>query len=192
MNTSQKIRLLVFTTVFGALWGLSEMLIGGYLHLVRFPLRSPLLAGAGAIILCAERYYTPVKGASLYTGIIALLMKFLSIGVIKLGPAAAIGIQAIIAETVFSIMGINALTTWLVPVLFCLETIPHVFAANWLLFGKGIFDTYLIIAKEFQSLFKLPENTWKIFIALWTAIHLVIGAIYGYIANTVIRYLKKT
>lgn len=175
MRQSEKIRFLVYTTVFGALWGLAEMLIGSYLHMIQFPFSGALMAAAGAVILSAERIYTPRAWATLSTGGVALIMKLLAIGGFKLGPAAGILIESAMLEILFSLAGCGAAPIFAAGVLSSLESIPHFFVTNWIIYGRGIFSVYMEAVKQMQNFFGFPPNLWKIILALWLAGHLAAG-----------------
>ena len=49
-----KKRVLVYTTVFGVLWGVLEMLLGTWLHMMRFPFTGALMAGIGGVVVSAQ------------------------------------------------------------------------------------------------------------------------------------------
>ena len=189
-NPAGKIRLAVYTTVFGALWGLAEMFIGSWLHAVNFPFRGALLAGFGAIILCTERTYTPIRGATFYTGLVAILLKFLSIGSVKIAPAAGIFIETVIAEAILSALGTGKAGVWLTVMAACLEGIPHFFVTNWLMYGTGIFGAYLAVVKGMQAFFGLPGNSWKFIVLLWLAGHAALGTVYSVLAVRTLKYLE--
>lgn len=190
-NTANKIRLAVYTTVFGALWGLAEMLLGSWLHAVQFPFRGATMAGIGALILCAERTYTPVKYATLYTGLVAVIMKFASIGAFKLPPAVGILIETLIVETVLSAFGTRKAAIWLAVMLACLEGLPHFFVTSWLMYGSQVFSAYLKVIEGAQRYFHLPDSSWKALAVLWIAGHLLIGAVYAAVTVRVLKYLEK-
>ncbi|MDD4004980.1 MAG: hypothetical protein PHW69_07230 [Elusimicrobiaceae bacterium] len=192
LHPANKIRLAVYTTVFGALWGLAEMFLGSWLHAVQFPFRGAAMAGIGALVLCAERTYTPVRGATLYTGLVALLMKFASAGAFKLGPAAGILIETAIVEAALTAFGTRRKAVWLAVMLACLEGLPHFFVTSWLMYGSGIFNAYLKVIEGLQRFFGLPDSSWKLIAVLWIAGHFIIGAAYALVTVRVLEYLEKT
>ncbi|MDD2773337.1 MAG: hypothetical protein PHP45_06535 [Elusimicrobiales bacterium] len=191
MHKTDKVRLLVFTTVFGALWGIVEMLAGTWLHMMKFPFTSTLMAAAGGVILCVERSYTPVRGAALYTGLTAVCFKLLSPGASSIGSAIGIAIEAAMAEAVLTLLGVNSLSFFVTVLLVSLEGIPHFFVSGWLLYGRGIFDAYLKVAKQMQGFFGVNPDFWKQIAALWVGGHLLIGALFGLIAVRAGKYLRK-
>jgi len=179
MIEAQKIRMVVFPTIFGILWGLIEMFVGSYLHMIEFPFTGAVLAGVGAIILCLERSYTPYFRACIYTGIVAVIFKFLSIGVIKVSPAIGIMIETLIAEAILTALGPNPASYFITCCACSLEGVPHFFISSWVRYGLGIFDAYRKILEKLGEIFHMGENPLLMFILIWVGLHLVIGIISG-------------
>lgn len=188
---ANKIKLLVFTTVFGVLWGLLEMFIGSWLHILNVPFKGAAMAGIGAVILITGRCYTNQRFACINTAVVAMLVKFMSIGAVKIGPAAGILIEGAIMEIVFAFLPVNFLSVMLGSVLCCLEGIPHFFVTNTLIYGKDIFSVYMQALTKVQKYFGLPENAWLLVLFVWLAGHIVIGLIAGLTAYKTCKYLKK-
>ena len=177
-----RIRFLVHTTLFGTLWGLLEMLLGTYLHMIQFPLRGALMAAVGSIVLCAARLQANRPGATLAAGLVAAAVRLLSIGAFKLGPVAGIVIEAGILEAVLTLFGCGRIQFVLGCSLACLEGIPHFFVTNWLFYGRGIFSTYLEAVRQMQVFFGLPDGFWKLIVGAWAAAHLALGLAAGLVA----------
>lgn len=179
MIAAQKIRMVVFPTIFGILWGLMEMFVGSYLHMIELPFAGAILAGVGAILLCLERSYTPHFRACIYTGMIAVIFKFISIGTIKVSPAIAIMIETLIAEAILTAFGPNPGAFFVTCSVCSLEGIPHFFISKWIRYGLGIFDAYREILEKIGTKFHLGENPLLMFIIIWVGIHLAVGIISG-------------
>lgn len=191
MTNSEKIRFLVFTTLFGVFWGAAEAFLGSYLHMVHFPFRGALMAGVGASVMCIERFYTPRIGATMATGLAALCVKLISIGGFKLGPVAGILIEAMMVELALSLFGTRRWSLLLACVLCCLEGIPHFFIFNWVVYGQGIFASYMAMIKSIQDFFGFGENLWRYIVLVWIGIHLLIGAAAGLFTIKVAKQLGK-
>lgn len=191
MTRTEKIRFIVFTTLFGVLWGAAEALLGSYLHLVHFPLRGAVMAGIGACVMCVERFYTPRLGATLATGLAALAVKLISIGGFKLGPVVGILVEALLVELVLTLWGTRKTALLAACVLCCLEGIPHFFVSNWVLYGQGIFASYMALLRGLQGFFGLGPDLWKQVLALWVGVHLLIGLTAGWFTLKVARQLGK-
>ena len=89
-------RELVTLTVFGTLWGVVEIGLGSVLHAIRMPLSGLLLAALGLVILLIGRLFVPRRGASLFIGVVAMLLKLFSIGSVVAGPMIGIMVEAAI------------------------------------------------------------------------------------------------
>jgi len=176
---ARRIRMVVFPTIFGILWGLIEMFVGSYLHMIEFPFAGAVLAGVGAIILCLERSYTPYFRACIYTGVVAVIFKFFSIGAIKISPAIAILIETLIAEIILTALGTNPLAYFITCLACSLEGIPHFFISSWVRYGMGIFDAYRKILEKIGAVFHLGEDPLLMFILIWVGLHLLSGILSG-------------
>ncbi|MFA6092515.1 MAG: hypothetical protein WCU88_03530 [Elusimicrobiota bacterium] len=190
MSDAERLRFLVYTTVFGALWGLAEALLGGALHAARFPLRGAVMAAMGSIILCAVRVKLARPGAALAAGATAAALKLVSIGAFKLGPTVGILVESLLVELVLSLFGTSPAAILLACITACLEGIPHFFITNRILYGRDIFTTYLAVVRQMQAFFGLPEDAWKTLLGLWLAGHLLIGACAGAVAVMAARRLR--
>jgi len=193
MQKADKIRLLVFPTAFGTLWGLIELLAGGWLHVMHVPLSGAYLGAIGAIILCAERAFTPVRGATLYTGLTAILIKSLAIGGVqaRLNTVIALALETAMAEIVLSVLGVGVISFFITPLLCAMENAAHFFVNNWIKYGGDVFGMYAEIFHKMQPLFGLKPDSWKMFVAVWLAAHLVIGVAAGFVSVRVGKYLRK-
>ncbi|MCX6340233.1 MAG: hypothetical protein NTX71_10010 [Candidatus Aureabacteria bacterium] len=191
MLHADKIRMVVFPTIFGVLWGLLETLLGSYLHMFNTPFAGTTMAGIGAIIMCVERLYTPLPGATISTAAVAVAMKVLSVGTVRLAPAIGISVEAVLAELLLTVLG----TGWCAFLASCvactMEGIPHFFIAHWIMYGQGIFNAYLKVIEKLQASFGLGENLWKQILVLWVAGHLVIGIACGLLAISVGNYVRR-
>lgn len=179
---AHNLRLLSYTTVFGVFWGVVEMLLGTYLHMIRFPLRGALLASIGAVILCVERTYTPVFRASLYTGAVAMLCKFASVGSVRLSPALAIIIQSLLAEIVLTGLGTRRSAFILTGVLSALEGVPHYLISAYLRYGAGFYSAARDAAERLAGWLGLPGDLWIWMFAAWAGGHLLFGLLAGLVA----------
>jgi len=191
VQRTERIKFLVYTSLFGVLWGAVEALLGSYLHLMQFPLRGAVMAGVGASIMCVERFYTPRFGASLATGLAALSVKLVSIGGFKFGPVVGILLEAFMVELVLSGGGLRKISLLAACLVCCLEGIPHFFVSNWIIYGKGIFATYLGLVKGLQEFFGLGPDLWKIILLFWIAAHVAIGLFAGWFTINVAKQLGK-
>lgn len=191
MQHADRIRMIVFPTVFGVLWGLLETLLGSYLHMFDTPFKGATMGGIGAVIMCVERLYTPYPGATISTAAVAVVMKALSVGTVRLPPTIAISVEAGMAELLLTLLG----TGWRGFMASCvacsMEGVPHFFIVHWIMYGQGIFNAYLKIIEKLQTFFGLGENPWKQILVVWVAGHLLIGMLCGLLAISVGNYVRR-
>ena len=83
-------RQLVTMAVFGTLWGLMEISVGSVLNATKMPLSGLILSTTGLLIAMMGRLFVPARGSTLFTGVIAMILKLFSIGSIIIGPMLGI------------------------------------------------------------------------------------------------------
>ncbi|HOJ86231.1 MAG TPA: hypothetical protein PK103_08305 [Elusimicrobiales bacterium] len=185
------IKFFVFPTVFGVMWGIFEMIIGSYLHMIRFPLRGALMAGFGAVFMCVLRSYVNRKGVNLIAGFCAICVKLFSYGGFKIGPVVGIAIESFIFEIVFSLFSINRFSILISSFLAVLEGIPHFFITTWIIYGGGIFDAYLNAISEISRIFGLSKEFYLKVLVLWISGHIIIALFSFFISLKLIKWLKN-
>lgn len=93
----------IYVAVFGALWGVLEITLGSYLHVLFPPLADTfvvglIMAGLGAIIALVGRWFVPKRWAVLAIGVITTILKAFSLSGVVIGPMVAILAEAILME----------------------------------------------------------------------------------------------
>ncbi len=176
------VRELVLIGVFGALWGAVEMSLGAVLHSVDIPFRGTVLTGIGMIIVLAGRIFVPRRGSTFLIGVVAALMKLLSIGGNVLSPMLAILIEAGLAEIALTLWGEPSrkafVTAGAVSVLWAFF---HPFLSQGILAGRGITWAWEVtIERGAEALGLSPEAVAAIAILL-IAIRLLVGGIAGWL-----------
>ena len=105
------LRHLVYIAVFGALWGAIEMTLGAYLHVLLppganyLPLVGTAITALGLAVALVGRLFVPQAGSIFMIGVVAALLKLLSVGGVKLGPLLGILIESGLAEVVLLAAG---------------------------------------------------------------------------------------
>ncbi|MFC1724925.1 hypothetical protein ACFL4T_04800 [candidate division KSB1 bacterium] len=102
-SSKVNVRDTAFIAVFGALWGLSEILFGGVLHSFQVPFTGLVMASVSILIAVTGSSFIQRKGSIITMGLIASFMKIFSIGGIILTPVLAIIIEAVILEIIILI-----------------------------------------------------------------------------------------
>jgi hypothetical protein len=185
-------RQLVTIAVFGALWGVVEMSFGSVIKSLQIPFSGAVLAAIGLSIAMIARLFVPVRGSTLFVGVIAMLLKLFSIGNIIIGPMFGILTEAVVAEVVFSVANRqNRLVFMLAGGLGVLWTLVQPFITGLLFFGRDPFVVWLDMIDNGSRALGISSNVvWGVVAAL-AAIHLILGALAGWLAWDVGRQLQK-
>ncbi len=187
MNLFDRIKFTVFAGVFGVGWGVFEMIVGGYFHMINFPLRGALMAGAGCVFMSVLRFYVRRSGVNLIAGLVACAVKLFSFGSFKIGPVVGIFIESVIIECVFSIIGFNRFSIYIACLLAVFEGVPHFFITNLLMYGKGIFDSYIEAGFKIAEYFGFSLQLYFVIFVLWIMAHLIIGFLSSRISIMIIK-----
>ncbi len=185
-------RQLVTIAVFGALWGVVEMSFGSVIKSLQIPFSGAVMAAIGLSIAMISRLFVPVRGSTLFVGIIAMLLKLFSIGTIIIGPMFGILTEAVVAEVVFSSTPRqNRLVFILAGGLGVLWTLVQPFVSGLLFFGRDPFVVWLDMIDNGSRMLGLNSQVvWAVVVAL-VAVHLVLGGVAGWLAWDVGRQLQK-
>jgi hypothetical protein len=184
-------RALVTCTVFGTLWGLSEMTLGTVLKSLNIPLSGAVLAAIGLLIALVGRVFVPRRGSTLYVGVIAMLLKLFSLGGVVLGPMVAIFAEALVAELILSAFpGPGRLASIAAGSGGVLWVLIHPLITNPLLFGRTAFVAWLDLVDRGSRLLGLPANAVVFVVGALAIIHLAIGAMTGWLAWGIGRQLQ--
>ncbi len=171
----------VLIAVFGALWGLMEATLGVFLKGLRIPMGGAILTAMATIILLTGRYYVRRRGSVLMMGAVAAVLKLFSIGTVIAGPFMAILLEALFAEIIISILGVNRFSYILTGMFLMLYTIVHPFIAQGLIFGDDIYTVYLETFRKAAQLLKLQANHLGLVLALYGGIHALFGSVAGWL-----------
>ncbi len=185
-------RQLVTIAVFGALWGVVEMSFGAVVKSLHIPFSGAVLAAIGLSIALIARLFVPVRGSTLFVGVIAMLLKLFSIGSIVIGPMFGILTEAVVAESVFSIANRqNRLVFLLAGGLGVLWTLLQPLVTGLLFFGRDPFVVWLDMIDNGSRMLGISSNVvWGVVAAL-VAVHLILGVLAGWLAWDVGRQLQK-
>jgi hypothetical protein len=176
-------RELVTVAVFGALWGALEISLGAVLKAMHLPLSGALLAAAGLTIALVARVFVPRRGATLFVGVVATILKLFSIGGVIVGPMIGIMAEALLAELVLSAFGRpRRLAFMLAGALGVAWTVAQPFVTGALLFGRDMLAVWLDLVNQATTLLGLPENTALLAALVLVLLHLLLGAAAGWLA----------
>jgi hypothetical protein len=183
-------RELVTIAVFGALWGAVEISMGTVLKALHLPLNGALLATIGLTVLLVGRLFVPRRGATLFMGVIATLIKLFSIGGVVIGPMIGILTEALLAEIVLSAFGKPKRIAFLLAgVLGVGWTMIQPFVTGALLFGRDTLEVWLDLVNQGASLIGLQTNAALWIVSILAAFHILLGCLSGWLAWTTARRL---
>lgn len=184
-------RALVTCTVFGTLWGLSEMSLGSVLKSLNVPLSGAVLAAIGLLIALIGRVFVPRRGSTLYIGVVAMLLKLFSLGGVVLGPMVAIFAEALVAEVIVSAFPApGRLASIVAGAGGVLWVLIHPLITNPLLFGRTAFVAWLDLLDRGSSLLGLPANAALLVVSALAVLYLAIGAVAGWLAWDIGKQLQ--
>lgn len=189
MKTRFTTRDLVYIAVFGALWGVLEIGLGSYLHLIFPPLATPLvgvgtiMTAMGIAVALIGRLFVPRTGSVLMIGVVVAILKALSIGGVKLSPMIAIIIESLLAELglIFARRP-NRGGFMLAGCLAVLWTFFHKFFGSYVFLGRGIYEVYLGMLKAGSQALGIGMGYALIIIVAFLLIRIVVGGLAGWLA----------
>jgi len=168
--------------VFGALWGIVEISLGTLLKSMNVPLSGAVLATIGLAVALTGRVFVPKRGATLFTGVIAMLLKLFSLGGIIIGPIIGILAEALIAEIVLTTTRKPHRAAFLLSgSLGVLWTLFQPLLTGVLLFGRGLVEIWVDIINKGSKVLGLNPNAALSVILVLVVIHLALGGIGGWL-----------
>ena len=184
-------RELVTLAVFGTLWGIVEISLGTVLKSLNVPMSGAVLAAVGLTVALVGRLFVPRRGATLFIGIIAMMLKLFSLGGVIIGPMLGIFSEALVAELILSLGGKPR--RWLFVLtgaLGVLWALAQPFVTGPLLFGRTLFVVWLDLVDRGSQLLGLNESVILWIVVALVAIHLVIGGLAGWLSWDIGRQLQ--
>jgi hypothetical protein len=184
-------RELATLAVFGALWGLSEASLGSVLKTLNIPMSGVVLSAIGLTIALVGRAFVPRRGSTLFIGVVAMLIKLFSLGGVIIGPMIGIITEAIVAEILLSLAGGPRRTVFMLTgALGVAWVMLQPFVTGPLLFGRTVFTVWLDLLDRGSQLLGLNPTAALWIVVGYLAIHLVIGAIAGWLSWDIARLLQ--
>jgi hypothetical protein len=176
-------RQLVILAVFGALWGLVEISLGAVLHAIRMPMTGVFLSAVGLTIVMIGRLFVPKVGATLFIGIVAMILKLFSIGTVVVGPMVGILAAALIAEIVLSAARRpSRIAFMLAGGIALLWTLVQPFFTGLLLFGRDALGIWLGLLEEGGRLIGVGSEAAVLIMLVLIGLRLLLGAAAGWLA----------
>ncbi|MEJ2549868.1 MAG: hypothetical protein P8Z42_08780 [Anaerolineales bacterium] len=184
-------RELVLLGIFGALWGGVEISLGSLFHTLNLPMTGMLLSAIGLMVVLVGRYYVPRVGSTFFLGVIAALLKMLSLGGIVIWPMIAILMEALMAELVLTLFGRPSRVSFLAAgSLSVLYTLVHPFFSQGLMAGQGMVFVWELLVERSLQIFGLSMTAAWVVVGLYALLHLVTGFLAGWTAWEIARALQ--
>lgn len=182
------VRDLVYIAIFGALWGLLEITIGSYLHVLFPPLADTFLVGVimgslGILTSLVGRRFVPRAGAVFMMAVIAMLMKALSLGGVTLGPMVAILMEGLLME--LGLLAWRGRSPWsfgLAGALAVSWNFFHKFVVMRLFYGAAIVEVALKMAKDGAKILGMDPSAVALILGALFVVRFIVGAVAGWIA----------
>jgi hypothetical protein len=171
--------------IFGALWGLMEVGLGGIIKGLRIPMGGAFLTALACIIFLTGRYFVRQPGSILMMGGIAAVLKVFSVGTVIAGPFMAILIEALLAEILISLLGIKKFSYLLTGAILTTYTIIHPFISQGIIFGDNIYKVYIETFKGLAALINIDITYFGIIILGYGGLHFLLGIAAGWIAFSI-------
>jgi nucleoside-triphosphatase THEP1 len=92
-------------SIAGTTWAASEIVLGSFLHNLKFPFSGNILTAIGIIILISISYKWNEKGLIWRAGVICAIMKTMSPSAVIFGPMVAIFTEALLMEGSVRLLG---------------------------------------------------------------------------------------
>jgi ABC-type thiamin/hydroxymethylpyrimidine transport system permease subunit len=184
-------RELVTIAIFGTMWGIVEMTLGGVLKSLDIPMSGVILASIGMLIALVGRMFVPKRGTTIFIGVIATILKLFSLGGVIIGPMIGILTEALVAELILSIkktpnraimMTAGALGVSLV--------VAQPFVTGPLLLGRSLVEVWLGMINTAGQALGLSSATIPIIFSFYILIHIVAGMFSGFLAWKVGRQVS--
>jgi hypothetical protein len=176
-------RELVTIAVFGTLWGIVEMTLGGVLKSLDIPMSGMFLAAIGLTVALVGRIFVPKRGTTLFVGVIAMLLKLFSLGGVIIGPMVGIFTEALVAELVLSTKKEpNSVITTVAGALGVVWVVAQPFLTGPLLFGRDVFVVWLDLLDNARRVLGFGDSAIAIVLGLYVLIHILVGILAGVLA----------
>lgn len=182
---------LVNIAVFGTIWGLIEVSLGTVLKSLNIPMSGMLLAALGLMVVITGRKFVPYRGATLFMGVIAMLLKLFSLGGVVIGPMFGIFMEALVAELVLSAVPRPGRWTFVsAGMLGVAFTVFHPLITGPLFFGRTALVVWLDLIDRASHVLGLnPDVIWAVLL-VYVGIHMIAGGVTGWLAWDVGRQLQ--
>ncbi len=186
---------LINTAVFAAVWGLTEISMGTFLHASKIPFRGAVMSLVAILILVSSRLVLNYRGSLILLGIVTATFRlFLGVG-FNITPFVAILIESLIAEITLNRFGYNRFTCVMTGLAVMIYTLLHGLIMQAVFLGTDIYKVYYELVLNLTDKIGITENIVIISLLLVPLIHLMLGGIsasFGYSVGRQIQSLMES
>jgi len=169
--------------IVGSLWASFEIIIGSFLHNMRFPFAGTILAFSSVGLIIAFVQVWKDRGLVIRAGLIAALLKSMSPSAIILGPMIGIFSEALIIEFFLLLLGRNLPAYMIAGGVAVLSALFHKIVSLLVTYG---FDLIIIVEQLYQYMIRqlgMTKGNPEILVGSVMAAYFLagmLGALLGY------------
>ena len=164
----------------GSAWASLEIIVGSFLHNIRFPLAGTLLAALGVLLMVAGRRIWDQPGLLWRAGVVCALMKSLSPSAVILGPMAGIMLEAFLLEITMRILGTTLPGVLIGGALATSVSLLQKAAGLIITYGTDVARLYAALVETAAGVLSLEAlGPVEFFVILLLALSAVLGMIAG-------------
>lgn len=183
---------IVYTAIFGTLWGITEIFVSSLLYAARLPFRGIIMAAIATVILVVAREFVSYRSSSIVIGVIASLLKVFSMAGFAVTPVVAILLESFLAELAFLLVGYNIYSAGLSGALILVYSFSHGLIMHGVFFGISIYKTYMNIISEIASWINVTRENLYIFLIAIGLINGIIGLTVGIIGWKIAKKARSS
>ena len=166
-----------------ALWALTESGLGGVMHAFKSPFTGLFVGGIAMIIICLIGYYSKNPWKSITKSlVVVLVVKMLVSPHSMISAYFAVSFQAILAASLFSLMGVRLIPILLLCTLGYVESALQKIISLTILYGKSIWEAIDTlgdyITSKFGYVFSLESS--EALIIAYVSTYFIAGLFLGY------------
>ncbi|MEW5798726.1 MAG: nucleoside-triphosphatase [Bacteroidota bacterium] len=179
--------------VLGSLWASMEIVVGSFLHNMKFPLTGTILSAVGISLLVAGHSLWKEHGIVWRAGIICAVMKSVSPSAVIFGPMIGITVEAFIVEIAIRLFGGGAVGYIAGGAVACTTPLIQKTVSYLFVYGMDIVILFEKLVEFAAKSLKLPFIESSDVIATVIAINLIFGglsSVVGLIVGERARFLS--
>lgn len=169
-----------YIAIFGGLWGITETLLGNFLHVLDLPFKGTIMSAIGCIICLVGGSMLPAKEKFpiITIGMVAVIIRLFSFGVFKIHVFLSMLTAACLIQGAVSFLGYNVIGFIVAGIFACFAPYMSAILFFGIIFGHGIMSFYHGIIKESSTLGYITH--YSMIIAFFIiGINVVVGMIAG-------------